>query len=334
MKQMLNVLSRRVSNSTSDNLFDTLLESTKTINPQQQCPLFSRLPRELRDEVFAYALLNTCHDPFHRGFPQSERASKKHDIALPLLLTCRAVYSETRYLPISLNAISVGNNASKKGDIAPSFPKRPHQLPERLGNLLHNHAQAIDYTLMQTFLEVGYHFQSFTNFLTGPEPVKYLTLRLERMDWWTWETAPGDVARDGGLALDQSVGAGSVENRPTAGVMRELAQRRRERGRLDGVAIARDEDGAAAGWGVALSRDFPGLKELEMVFESFRAKKAQLEEVVRCAETWEFGMGEEFVLRCVGVERGSWEGGEVERKVEWQRGPFEVTVVRWRRVRA
>ncbi|KAF2493898.1 hypothetical protein BU16DRAFT_619105 [Lophium mytilinum] len=336
MEQMFTVPSRRGSDFNSDNVLDVRADSNGEVNPQQQCPIFSRLPRELRDEIFSYALLNTCHDPFHRGFSQSARAPKRHDIALPLLLTCRAIHIETQHLPISLNAIFVGSPAI-------NFPSRNQS---RLGQqLLRNNIQAADYTIQQTFLESA-HFQTFLH--APSRNIKFLTLRLERTDWWTWETPPGEVARDGGLAVDPNVGDGSVARRPTAAVMRELARKRREGVRDGRVLSAEHARGLGFGWAGGVERAFPGLRGLEIVFESFAAKRAQLEEVVGCAETWEFGMGQGFVLRCVGVERGSWgEGVEVqegklrwhrrsgaqERRVEWQQGPFEVRVVRWKRVR-
>jgi hypothetical protein len=84
-----------------------------------------------------------------------------------------------------------------------------------------------------------------------------LILRLGRTDWWAWRSTPDDSQEGEALALDPSVGDGEHANHPTLDRMRELTAARRE-GRI--------KDVPDRGWGEAISRMFPELKVLEMVF--------------------------------------------------------------------
>jgi hypothetical protein len=101
-------------------------------------------------------------------------------------------------------------------------------------------------------------------------PLTRLTLRLTRMDWWTWISKT--------LRLDPSFGHPSTfpvpVDQPT---MQELAEQRR----------AGKHPPFGRNWG-AIVCALPDLKIFELVLETWEPKKQQLDTVVECAQTWKF----------------------------------------------
>ncbi|KAH3911212.1 hypothetical protein HBI56_107030 [Parastagonospora nodorum] len=81
------------------------------VRTQDQCPLFTKLPMEIRTLIFEFALTDTGAKQKSiasllkrlapRGSPESKVMTC--DMATTLLQTCRAVYLETWNLPLSLN---------------------------------------------------------------------------------------------------------------------------------------------------------------------------------------------------------------------------------------
>lgn len=76
------------------------------INPQPACPLFNRIPNELRNHIFQLAL--TSFDdktrPYKKGayyYRPGHRYAQKIDTTL--LLTCRRIFLETESVPASIN---------------------------------------------------------------------------------------------------------------------------------------------------------------------------------------------------------------------------------------
>lgn len=84
---------------------------------QDQCPFFTILPKEIRDMIFEYALIDcTSHPPnsdnkYRRGYQSADGSQHipPSDIAFGLLLTCRVVYLEVYKLPLLLNPFIVYN---------------------------------------------------------------------------------------------------------------------------------------------------------------------------------------------------------------------------------
>lgn len=78
------------------------------VEQQNQCPLYSVLPKEIRDLVWEYALADDgapspdCDNVFRRE-RGTEANVAKVDVAHALLQTCKAVYLETYRLPMLLN---------------------------------------------------------------------------------------------------------------------------------------------------------------------------------------------------------------------------------------
>lgn len=118
---------------------------------QVQSPLFSVLPRELRDLIFEFALTDTKIDSFESllrrnvsRFKFRPTNSTTQDIATNLLRTCRAIYCETWTLPLSLNPYVI-YKLNARGD---SGAKLHELLPWQLSLI-----QSLDITLQQTLLE-------------------------------------------------------------------------------------------------------------------------------------------------------------------------------------
>lgn len=88
---------------------------------QESSPLFSILPKELRDIIYEYALTDDNNhpnqdQPFRRA---GGYALPKPNIAFNLLLTCRAVYLEAYQLAYILNPVIIyGMHTSPNIDIA------------------------------------------------------------------------------------------------------------------------------------------------------------------------------------------------------------------------
>ena len=71
---------------------------------QNDCPFFTKTPREIRDQIFDLALspsqklqLSLCPGFWNRSRPSFEVIDGK--LSTALLRTCQRIYSETRHLP-------------------------------------------------------------------------------------------------------------------------------------------------------------------------------------------------------------------------------------------
>jgi hypothetical protein len=168
------------------------------------------------------------------------------------------------------------------------------------------------------------------------KPLTHLTLRLQHQDWWTWADPPDSTDDTQRLALDPSVGnpsgGDSHASRPTASRMRALAEARRAGNHPD-VSLF-------SGWASKISA-MPDLRSLELVLETFRSKKAQLEDVVAASKTWVFplqGTGCELVWDGE-VRMGAWSMSGLRKEGDgggewWKREmEFEVRTVRFVRRR-
>jgi len=146
-------------------------------------------------------------------------------------------------------------------------------------------------------------------------PLTRLTLRLTRMDWWTWSNNPDASSATQHLRLDPSMAQdpGAFPIAPIAGqpTMHELAEQRRA-----GRHPPYDKN-----WG-AIVCSLPDLKIFELVLETWEVKKKQLDTVVECAQTWKFPLAvKRAELVWDKTEVANWkreEGGEedfVEKQV-------------------
>ncbi|KAI0411389.1 hypothetical protein F5X98DRAFT_357336 [Xylaria grammica] len=87
-----------------------LLDDPSSVNQQPSSPLFAKLPAELRELVWDYAL--TAYEdldalyPLDRPYARPGQAAPLR-VALDLLLTCRAVYLEAFLVPFQVNPMVV-----------------------------------------------------------------------------------------------------------------------------------------------------------------------------------------------------------------------------------
>ncbi|KAF3002466.1 hypothetical protein E8E13_005199 [Curvularia kusanoi] len=114
-----------------------------SVAAQTACPLFTVLPKEIRELIYEFALTETPRHPEEIYQTRRLQQIAAHpDRAENLLLTCKSVYLETYLHPILMNAFVV---PCLHGI---SIPKPKFRLPWQFANV-----QALDITLQQTMLE-------------------------------------------------------------------------------------------------------------------------------------------------------------------------------------
>lgn len=94
------------------------------VNLQKDCPLFSKIPQEVRDEIFD--LVFTPHDEKHVPYPKEVRYCRpgfRHadrNLSTTLLRCCQLIYLETRDLPakkyVQVDWIIEGDNGHAFND--------------------------------------------------------------------------------------------------------------------------------------------------------------------------------------------------------------------------
>ncbi|KAI3331717.1 hypothetical protein HD806DRAFT_529497 [Xylariaceae sp. AK1471] len=87
-----------------------ILDDPSSVNQQLGCPLFAKLPAELRELIWDYAL--TRYEDFDALYPLNIPYARPGQaaplkIAVNLLLTCRAVYLEAFLVPFQVNPMIV-----------------------------------------------------------------------------------------------------------------------------------------------------------------------------------------------------------------------------------
>ncbi|KAK3201765.1 hypothetical protein GRF29_164g597818 [Pseudopithomyces chartarum] len=116
-------------------------------------------------------------------------------------------------------------------------------------------------------------------------PLTRLTIRMSRVDWWTWTDDPETTDNEEKLALDPACGR---TTRPLVTDMLRLAEQRRNGQHPQYAEGTRESDWT---WGAAISM-LSDLKTFELVLETFSEKRKQLEVVVDCAKTWKFPLND------------------------------------------
>jgi hypothetical protein len=124
----------------------------KPVDAQEQCPLFSTIPTEIRDIIFEYALTDCTSNPFDSEY-RFELSYKRHwpsdnpwplpDIAFPLLQSCRRIYLEAYQFPYLSNPQIVYDSGNQT--------LRPN--PARLAPWQFALIQSLDIRLQQYKLE-------------------------------------------------------------------------------------------------------------------------------------------------------------------------------------
>lgn len=126
---------------------------------QTACPLFSVIPKEIRDIIFEFALTECpSKQPHQKNRRQLSLTNGQPDRAENLLLTCKAVYLETYLLPLTLNPVRYLNFRGI------STPAPKFRLPWQFANI-----QGLEITLPQVSLE-GNDLHGFLHGRTSWQP--------------------------------------------------------------------------------------------------------------------------------------------------------------------
>ncbi|TGJ81104.1 hypothetical protein E0Z10_g7667 [Xylaria hypoxylon] len=137
-----------------------ILDDPRSVDQQQRCPLFAKLPAELRELIWDYTL--TAYEdldalyPLDRPYARPGQAAPLR-IALDLLLTCRAVYLEAFLVPFQVNPMTVFDGHP---DVVP--PNNPLQctpsnlrLCRKLRPWQFANISSVDMSVQQFMLEGG-----------------------------------------------------------------------------------------------------------------------------------------------------------------------------------
>ena len=266
------------------------------VSPQGGSPLFSKLPAEIRAEIFALALraaddTSKPYRPDRVFYRPGYHHHKKTNCAL--LRTCKRIYGETRLLPVSVNEhifwlfngpwLSIGRvnrHTSRWNDLVLGLNEDQKSAIQ----LVHIFAQQCNLESLPNI----FGWRAFT-FRTS-----CLHITIRHSDWWSWESPPASSDRLGICPWR--------ENRTSCQQMlAEPAQPTLEyiKPRIERLTT----------WGGQVCQ-IEGLKVLKMEFETDKAKKSQLKVVTERAKGWKFPLTrEETALIWTGkLEESSWEG--------------------------
>lgn len=274
-------------------------------NMQADCPLFNKIPAEIRDRIFSFALSpfdnhNHPYKPGHHWYRPGYHYPQMLDTRL--LRTCKRIYEECRLMPIKLNefVLYLFDGPIYQGWGRQGLLRNPGTgIGDRLHCLTQTQQQSIENVhcfVQQFFLENWLAYQAAWE---GLSSAKRLTLTLRRTDWWSWESDVGSPDRLGicpwlpGRTTCQAMEAEPVD--PTLEYIRSNMDQ--------GVLPSRQRPFAV------LIRNFPQLEVLEIEFEAEVKKKDQLVVVVDRAKGWKFPREDGSYLLWNGeVKESKWEG--------------------------
>ncbi|KAI1375844.1 hypothetical protein F4677DRAFT_102441 [Hypoxylon crocopeplum] len=342
-----------------------LLENSDSINPQMQSPVFAKLPKEIRELIWGFAL--TRYEDFdtrppydiNTYFARPGQAGVLR-IDVDLLRTCRTVYVETFLTPFQVNPLAVFDGDDL--NIPPWDPlmrtlKHPFQC-DKLRTWQFANLRAVDLSVHQYELEggslervsrlvgalgrhKGYENQGITvdghasfaqpaavdgngnsssetqdvadshpsalqKLLIGRK-ITHLTIRMSRIDLWTWNCYATDLIFRR-LRLEPMINTTHF-SKPYNCLAMVAGHDERICGREPEFEM--NEEEKLGCWGTKFKEYWPDLTELKLVLETMSFKENQLEDVVTCAKLWTFPLDDEYHL--------AW-NGRVETTTRWQGG--------------
>ena len=233
-------------------------------DPQENCPLFTLIPGEVRDRIFQFAVTDHAirkeeyEKATHFYRPGFRFADQKLDTTL--LRTCRRIYDETKHLPTE-NFVQVEWRyrppPAGEGRRSRSSVFTYHCPDLEVVKSLHLFTQ-------QYWLEDWqFHVKRIAKNMPNLQNIK---ITLRHGDWWNWETSVP-------LLFDPKQPGTPWLNRPTQ------------------AADPFDKKS----WGYQF-RSFPDLKLLELELESVEGKKTELDQIVQRAPGWQFPLSDTHVL--------------------------------------
>lgn len=266
---------KRVLNRNLEKGKKTPLDMSK-INPQTASPLFNRIPAEIRNHIFFYAV--TLHTDKKEAYPRNAFYYRPHfrykyqELQTALLRTCRRIYQETQHLP-ALNYEAV--EWYERG------PQEHYICKPLLGLKYHPEMRSLHLFFQQFALEEW----GSKAWLIGQEAVglKVLKFTLRHSDWWWWEKS----AR---LRLDAKQSGQASESRYSKA----------------------SDDFEIGSWGRYFNY-LHGLETFELELETVEGKRDELDEIVLRAADWRFplGDGNALVMNRAKTKRTGWLGAKL-----------------------
>ena len=258
------------------------------IDPQSTSPLFNRIPAEIRNYIFELAL--SAYDdhskPYNNGqyyYRPGHRYA--HKVDTNLLLTCRRVLAETKYMPASINEYTCWFEFKRAPPWASTNGLTRLANEDTVGVLMRRNAlKYVHLFTQQTWLEGS--FMKFTDLWKSATPT-HLKITLRHSDWWWWE-------REAPLALEPK----------HHGIPRPNA-------------ISQPTDPFASGsWGSAF-HEISGLEIFELELETVEKKKGELDAIVSRAPGWQFPLhdGQVLVLDESRTTRTGWLGRRLRMRL-------------------
>ncbi|KAH0539055.1 hypothetical protein FGG08_004401 [Glutinoglossum americanum] len=268
-----------------------LLQST--YRPQPNCPLFTRIPPELRTRIYEYALAeyDDLDHPYREDTFYYRPGYHYHRrIDTSLLLTCRLVYLESHLIPLSVNEHVFyyyrGHPTLRQLDaiaLSPTnyaYPYHPDSYrpktesyflsltPSQRDAATHLHLFMQQYLLEDVWQRVSR--------IPEMRPKK-LTLTIRHTDWWFWENGEAlgiDPRLPGRVKAHEMLPATPDDDR---------------------IAAASPATRSETAWGRQF-KNIPTLQDLVIELETVESKKAELDGIVRRAKGWRFGLADGRVL--------------------------------------
>ncbi|KAF2147417.1 uncharacterized protein K452DRAFT_282416 [Aplosporella prunicola CBS 121167] len=162
-------------------------------NLQRQSPLWSKLPAEIRNEIFRLAV--SQHPDHTRPYEENSyhyRPGYTHAprVCIDLLLTCRLAYWETSPIPLRSATITVWHGRG---------PRPPYAWP--FAALTAKNAEGLTHVHLFTQLFWLENTESLSGYTRLPTfRPKKLTITIRHSDWWFWESDSPLRIRDGWVA--------------------------------------------------------------------------------------------------------------------------------------
>lgn len=249
------------------------------VNPQAGSPFFGLIPAEIRNQIFQLALsadndYTKPYTPYSFYFRPGFCYAKK--IHLDLLLTCRRIYFETRYLPLIINVHTEwfyrAPSRSSLKFMNPVNVTSTNVLrttnEESLTEDQKSAIRSVHLFTQQYWLEDAWHNnRGWSRFTETWSTLAQIRITIRHTDWWYWES-------NARLAMD--------------------AKRSRRARPNDWVGISNPFE--LGSWGDAF-RNFRALKIFELELETVERKKDELDKIVVKASTWRFVLGNGNIMR-------------------------------------
>lgn len=254
-------------------------------NSQSACPLFTRIPPEVRNQIFHLAL--TEYDDTTKPYDQSSFYYRpgyhfSQRLQTGLLRTCRRIYHEAHLLPVAINEHVFWCYRQPPGRRNASDPDRYFK---KMTPQQQDAVDTVHFFTQQFWLEGDW---AATCRISEMRPRK-VKITIRHSDWWCWESEEK-------LGIDP-----------------------RLPGRVDwdqmGNEPVRDEFERA--WGYQF-RHLHGLRELEMELETIASNKDQLDAIAQRALDWKFDLSDGNVLSAQGTEMAkyTWKGRKGRTSIE------------------